>query len=378
MTRNFYFVILLILVVFSGCTSGKKAFEKGDYYQSTLQAVERLRKNPDHKKSRAVLEKSYPLAIQYYTDRINNLRQTNNPFKNGEIVDNYQAMNRLYEEIQRCPGALKVIPSPRKFYDEALTYSRLAAEEHYKAGIDQLKSGTREDAKNAYYNFKKANEYSPGYKDVLKMIDQAYDLAILKVLVDQIPVPTVQFQLSVEFFQDKVEEFLSNYRENEFIRFYAANNSNKIKPDQVMVVRFDGFTVGNTNNYQNSKELKKDSVVVGKVKMDDGTQKDVIGSVKATYTEFGREIISEGMVSMRIVDAESNQVMLNEKFPGKYVWRVNWASFNGDERALTREQMDRTKVKPMNPPPPQDLFVEFCKPIYDQLTYKVRSYYSRF
>ena len=104
----FYSGVILILYV-TGCTSGKKALERGNYYQSCMQAIERLRKNPDHKKSRMVLEKSYPLALKYYTDKINNLRQSNQPFRNGEIVSNYNTLNQLYDQIQRCPGALAVI-----------------------------------------------------------------------------------------------------------------------------------------------------------------------------------------------------------------------------------------------------------------------------
>lgn len=377
MYRNSVYMLVAFILLLTGCTSGKKAFEKGNYYQSTIQAIERLRKNPDHKKSRMVLEKSYPLALKYYTDKINNLRQTKKPFKNGEIVENYRTLNQLYEQIQRCPGALAVIPQPRKYYNEVETYSKLAAEERYQAGVALMKTGRREDAKSAYFDFQQAEQYSPGYKNSLKLMDRAHEVATLKVLVDQIPLPTVQYQLSVEFFQDQVEQFLANFNSNEFIRFIPAGDTNSLI-DQVMVIRFDDFTVGNTNNYQNTKQVTRDSVVVGSVKMDDGTQKNVIGSVKATYTEYRREIISRGLVSMRIVNAANNQVLLHEKFPGEFDWKTYWASFNGDERALTQQELSRTKSKPVDPPPPQELFVQFCKPIYDQLTSTVRSFYNRY
>ena len=373
------FITFVSILIITGCTSGKKALEKGNYYQSTLQAIERLRRNPDHKKSRMVLEKSYPLAVKYYLDQNNNIRATNDPFKNGKIVANYKTLNQLYEQIQRCPGALNVIPQPRKFYDEVLSYSRLAAEERYNAGMQEMKTGSREAAKDAFFNFQQANQYSPGYKDVANMMDQAHEAATLKVLVDQIPVPTVQYGLSVEFFQDQVEQFLSNNQFNEFIRFIpAGTDDDNFHPDQIMVIRFDEFSVGNTNNYQNTQQLSKDSVSVGKIKMDDGSQRDILGTVKATYTENRREIISKGLVTMRIVDAGNNQVLLHQKFPGEFDWKTYWASFNGDERALSQQQLARTKSKPVDPPAPQQLFIEFCKPIYDQMTSSIRSFYSRY
>jgi hypothetical protein len=104
----------------------------------------------------------------------------------------------------------------------------------------------------------------------------------------------------------------------------------------------------------------------------------VLGTVKAAYTEYGREVISKGLVSMRVLSSVNKQVLLHEKFPGKFVWSSYWASFNGDERALSSEQIGRTKLRPYDPPPPQELFVEFCKPIYDQLTDRVRTFYRQY
>ena len=98
-------------------------------------------------------------------------------------------------------------------------------------------------------------------------------------------------------------------------------------------------------------------------------------TVKATFRENTREVISKGLLSMRIMDAKSNTVVLHDKFPGEFLWINQWGSFNGDERALTKEQLHIAKQQPMQPPPPQTLFIEFCKPIYGQVTSKVNSYY---
>ena len=53
-------VMTLAFFAILSCTSGKKAMERGDYYQSVISAVDRLRKNPDHKKSTETLQISYP------------------------------------------------------------------------------------------------------------------------------------------------------------------------------------------------------------------------------------------------------------------------------------------------------------------------------
>jgi hypothetical protein len=81
---------------------------------------------------------------------------------------------------------------------------------------------------------------------------------------------------------------------------------------------------------------------------------------------------------MKILEAQTERIIMHEKFPGEFVWVSRWASFNGDERALTSDQINLTKRKPVNPPPPQDLFIEFTKPIYNQITSTVTNYYNNY
>jgi hypothetical protein len=373
-----YLFFIVIIVVLSNCSSGKKTLEQGNYYQSSVQAVERLRRNPNHNKSREVLASSYPLAVQYYTDRIYNFNHSNDPFKSGRMIQQYEMLNALYEQIVRSPGALSVIPEPNKYYDEIRQITEMAAEERYRAGTSALALRNRESAKEAYYHFIKAGDYVPDYKDIGDKIEESLDIATLKVVVDQIPVPTVNFQLSVDFFQDQVDEFLFHYNNNPFVRFYSTKDTWLENPDQIMVIMFDQFSVGNTNNLQKTLIAENDSVEVGTVTLEDGTEMPVIGSVKAEYTEYIREIISNGLLSMKIMEAQTQRIILHEKFPGEFVWVSRWASFNGDERALTKEQVELTRLKPIDPPPPQNLFMEFTKPIYNQITSTVTRYYNNY
>ena len=209
-------------------------------------------------------------------------------------------------------------------------------------------------------------------------MDEALELATLKVVIEQVPVPTVNYQLSVAFFQDQLDEYLYNYNQNRFVRFYSPTDESLKQPDQVMVLSFDEFIVGQTKYYESTKEFKRDSVVIGDVELEDGTKKKVYGTVKADYKEYRNEVKSSGVMSMRILEYGTDQVALSDKYPGEFVWVNRWASFNGDERALTNKQLKATKRKQRNPPPPQDMFIEFCKPIYDQFRSSVNSYYRDF
>ncbi len=369
----------IFLIYISGfllfCTTSKKTFKQGDYYISVLQAVEKLRKNPNHKKSKEILAQSYPLAVNYLTGEINRINRLNEKMKYSQLMDVYTKLNDLYDEIRRCPAALQVIPEPRDFYKEMSEVKQPAASEQYAAGESLLRSGNREDAKRAYQYFLKTNEYYPGFRDVGEKIREARYVATLKVRVEQFYFPSVQYDISIRFFQDQIEQFLFNYNGNPFVRFYAPDDPSLKNPDQILIFQFDDFKVGQTNNYQKIYEVKKDSVVVGKAKGENGKTVDVYGTVKAKFIENRSEVISEGLLSMKIIDAYSNTVVLHEKFPGRFVWTTLWGSFNGDERALTEEQLRIADMKPVPPPPPQELFVQFCKPIYSQVVNRIKAFY---
>src|SRR5690606_24181288 len=114
------------------------------------------------------------------------------------------------------------------------------------------------------------------------------------------------------------------------------------------------FTVGNTNVTERVETVKKDSVKVGEVKVD-GKNVPVYNTVTAKVTTVRKEVISRGVLSMIVLDAKSNGVLTHKKFSGEYTWFSTWARFNGDERALTEQQLALTKRKEQQPPAAQDL-----------------------
>jgi len=373
-------VFFLLSYLLGACSSGKRALEHGDYYEAVILSVKRLRQKPDHEKSIETLKESYPLAVSYLEGQVNNTISANAPFKWKNVIQYYNQIDQLYEEIRQCPACLRVIPNPKNYYTELGPLKEKAADESYTAGIDALMKGSRNDAKQAYFNFADVQSYVPGYKDVVEYLDKAKDVATLKVILEQVQVPG-RYSLSAGFFQENVESFLhSTYTERTFIRFYTpqeANSQGLTNADQIMRIMFDDFSVGNTNTTQRIDNLKRDSVRVGEAKVN-GKAVPVYNTVTAKLNSFHKEVISTGILSMVIIDAKNNGVLKSQKFQGNYVWTNNWAVFNGDERALTTDQLNMCKQRELMPPAPQDLFVQFTRPIYDQLTYNVRTFYQNY
>ncbi|MEO5599549.1 MAG: hypothetical protein ABIR06_01345 [Cyclobacteriaceae bacterium] len=374
------YLLVFTLIILSSCSSGKKAYERGDYYSAVMKAINRLRQNPDHSKSAEILGEAYPLAVEYSESQANNEIASNSPFKWKNAIQSYNQINQLYEQIRQCPGCLKVIKNPKNYYGELAPLKEKAADESYNAGINALMKGTRNDAKQAYFNFADAQSFVPGYKDVVDYLDKSKYEATLKVIVEQIPLPA-RYNLSGGFFQDRVEEFLhTNYTDQQFIKFYTPREAESVQlsqADQILRIQFDDFSVGNTSLKEKEETLSKDSVKVGEVKME-GKLVPVYNTVKAKLSVIRKEVLSNGLLSMVVVDARTNGILSHKKFTGEFLWLNSWARFNGDERALTDKQLALCKEREIQPPGAQELFLEFTKPIYNQLIPSLRSFYQNY
>ena len=379
--KKLYFLILLLApLLLTDCSSGKKSFEKGNYYDAVIKAVNRLRQNPNHKKSQETLREGYPLALKTLEQNAVNALNSHQQFRYKHTLRQYELINTMYEEIRRAPGALKVVRTPKNYYDKLPDLKQRAAEESYIAGVEALNRDTRQDAKRAFHFFQDVNSFVPGYKDVAKKLDESYFMATLKVIVERIPVPS-RYRLSADFFQDQIEDYLhSQAYGNQFVRFYTPQEAESEKlpfVDQYLRLEFDNFVVGETHVLKEIENISRDSVKIGSVTVN-GEKVDAYGTVNARLTRFKKEVISKGLFSMKIYDAKSNAVLNHRKFDGEFVWFTSWGNFSGDERALSDEQLKMCEGHDVPPPPPQEMFIEFTKPIYGQLTNAIQAFYRQY
>ncbi len=317
------------LVVLSGaCSSGKSAYKKGDYYDAVLTAVQRLRQKPDHKKSKEVLRLSYPLAIEFLESSVENELASNANFKYSTSVKNYERINRLYEEIRTSPGALKIIPKPVSKYNELNDVKAKAAEETYEAGIQAMMKSTREDAKRAFFLFNDANNYSPGYREAIEMIEQARFNATLKVIVQ----PFTQNYSDWNF-----EPVVFSYNANQFVKFYTSQQARdenlQDKIDQYIRVEVNGFSEGKPVITKRT-DTYTDSVKTGE-KTVNGKKVPIMSKVTAKLTTQTKQVTGRGSITLIIADAKNGVEIRNSEIVEEVSWSDNWASYTGDARALS-------------------------------------------
>jgi len=370
-------LLFILSIIIAGCSTGKKALQRGDYYEATMQSVKFLRSNPESDKARETLILSYPMALDYYRQKVDEISISNSSDKYFSIVEIYTKLNNLADEISRCPAALNAVKPVVYFHDQLNKAQELAIAEQYNTGVQLLNSGKIEDARSAVQKFEWVGKTRPGYSDVNQKLAEATELATFKVVVERIPYMGDQYQANLNRFYDKLYVDLSKNIKNRFIRFFNQTEAQDLKiiPNQVVKMQFVDFSVGNIYEKETEKEYVSDTLVVGTFKDDKGVSHDVKGTVKGKANIHEREITSRGILDVKIIDFQTNAIVENKRFPGEYVWRNDWANFNGDERALPQKIKSMTKEKQEMPPSPQDLFVFFSDPLGSSTSSFLKSYY---
>jgi len=380
MKRLKYFIgILTTILLLGGCMTSKKMLQRGDYHTATMEAIRQLRSSPDSKKHQDVLLQAYPLLKENSLRKIGNAMELNAPGKFGIAADEYMALNAIADAIYTCPKALQLIPQPAQYNRELSEILPKAAEEAYNIGESRLRINTIQSARDAYRHFMKANQYVDGFRDVNAKMAEALEMAVFKVIVQK-PVIPQAYQLSSDFFYNNLMAQMSQTTGAGFVRFYTEEEARRerlTQPDHYLSLDFNEFSVGNMSENKSTVELKRDSVITGTTTVN-GRSQNVYGTVKADFTTNKREVTAQGTLSVKIINTANNRIEEHRNFPGKFVWVNEWASFNGDERALTDRQKQMTKTEPLMPPPQQDLFIEFTKPIFDQTVRFVTGYYTKF
>jgi hypothetical protein len=376
---NQFLFICLVALIATACSTGSTSYKHGDYYKACIEAVERLRSSPKNSKSQSVLVSAYPLAKKTALREIDNALLANQPDKYDILVFQYERLNQLADQIYNCPKAYELIPQPSEYISELSKAKQLAADQAYELGIKALNLGTLDQARMAYQYFQNANSYVAGYKDALNKMSDARYYATLRVIVQK-PYTNANFQYSADFFYNNLLTEIRQNAQNRFVRYYTpeeARKENMKNPHQYIALNFEDFSVGNVRESTNTTDQKRDSVIVGTVKVN-GKTYNSYNTVKAKLTIFRREIGSGGVLSLRIIDAQNNKEFQRQNFTGTYVWHTTWANFKGDDRALDNEQKKMCNREPQVPPSEQDLFIEFTKPIYSQAVSYIRSAHSRY
>ena len=165
---------------------------------------------------------------------------------------------------------------------------------------------------------------------------------------------------------------------NDFVRFYSeweARNED-IHADQILELNLSRINLAQPNEEKSTREVSKQVVTKEIVHKPDSITKEY-ATVKAFITTTKRLLRSQADLYITLRDAKG-RIIWNDRFTGEHRWQTEILSYTGDERALTDSDKNLLNKTQQNPPTEDVVMGELLGEIQNDLSRRLRSYYSRF
>lgn len=369
------FLLSLCFLFFLGCSSSKNQFEKGNYEKAVELAIKKLRKKPDSEKQLAILKAAYGHAVKVSEQKVIQHKTSQDRFKWDMVIAQYRRMQNLYMGLLKCPSCLTFV-SPVDYQQPLNNALVQGATIYVEEGKKTFSAQTKVSGREAYQQFSKAKSYQQNVNGIDRLLTEARIAGTEVIGISTIPVRSEGLKISSAFFLQQLVQRLNelNYF---FAEFRAMDNlmEQKLVPNHVVDLSFDNYFIGQTYVKETRETLVRDSVKVGEITNSLGTKLNVYGKAEANIQYFEKTIESGGLLNLAIVDTDTETILYQEKIPSTYQWKNDWATYQGDKRALTKDELRLVKEKELIPPPPKELFYAFTRPLFDQVAGRLQDRY---
>jgi hypothetical protein len=348
-------ILFTLTIILSGCASSKKQLQRGNYDSAIATAVKELRKNPDDEKQAEILERSYNIVNEQDNERIRFLKMENRPQNWDEIYQVYKRMSDRQSMIRTVmPLSIgnRSIEFPYVDYmPEMINAKRKSADFYYAHGIELMKTGIKENYRQAYYEFVRAKEYVGDYEGIDEKILEARSLGMSRVFV------SLQNTTMIVFPKDFEEDLLSvdlQALNSEWVEFHLMNLDQNINYDYYINVNVRNIAVSPDRTEERDSVVKRDVEDGFTYKLDSrgNVMKDTLGNdirVKK-YKTLQCAMVSTLQTKACHIDGDIEIIQMNPKnllkkdpVGAESTFEHVSARAIGDIGALSPSQLERTK-----------------------------------
>lgn len=322
----------------------------------------------------------YSSITDTHLGKIKDYNNSNEPDRWDDIIKEFEYLQDAYDAIISSDGAFKLV-TPKSYSTDILEFKQLAADEFYGYAISFSNQPGRDNARQAYLNFKKVVKYIPDYKDAKANMDQAYQNAIVNVVINPIKDNSYftnagwgnqGYNYSNEYFQQNLVRELGHNANRYPAKFYTDWEARR---DNIPVDWVIDLTLRNIdipypviNNYTSTVNAQVQSGT-------DTSGKPVYNTVYATLNITHRSFIARANMDINIKDIATNKNITYRSFRDDYRWDQENATYSGDGRALSSRDWQLVNNTNYTEPRNEDVLNELYRRIYPQvkneITYKV-------
>jgi len=358
-------ITIAIAIILSGCGSSKKQLERGNYDQAIATAVKQLRKDPNDDKQIATLERSFNVVNEQDNERIRYLKMEGRPQNYDEIYLIYKRMadrQSLIRTVMPLSVGNRQVEFPYVDYmPEMIAAKRKSADFYYAHGNELMKTGIRENYRQAYAEFMRAKEYIGDYEGIDEKIMEARYRGISRVFV------SLQNTTMIKFPQDFEENLLAvdlQSLNSEWVEFTTLNLDKDARYDYFINVNVKNIMVSPDQTSQLDSVVKRDVEDGFSYQIDKkgNVMRDSLGNdikIKKYKTLQCALISSLQTKTCRIegdietIQANPDKLLKKDPMGAQSTFEHVSARAIGDIGALSRSQLERTKAQPV--PFPSDI-----------------------
>ena len=374
---KYIFYTLISLVLFAGCKTSKDYLSRSDNDNTLFDAIKTLKKNDRDTSALHALPVLYNLAQQRNMRKINSYSSSTELVHWDKMIDAYSTLQEMYNAIIENDAASRVV-KPVNYQQTMYNLKHQAAADYYAAATGFLSKPGRADAKQAYNYFKKADKLVPGYEDAKLKMHEAYEHAIVNVVINPVQDNSYFFNTgwgnsgynySNEYFQQTLVRELKGTNSSRYpARFYTdweARRDN-VQPDWEVNLTLRNMNIPRPQTYTYSRNASQ-QVEVGR----DTSGRIIYKTVYATINIARQSFTANADMDINIIDIVTRKSIVYNSVREDYRWQEEHATYNGDSRALSANDWAMINNSYYNEPRKEDVLNELYRKIYPQVKNKI-------
>ena len=401
----FYFMSCAVFIPgYRDYSYAKKYYKKGQYDLSADLLFKSLSIKPDNKKAIYLFESSYNKAVIGHQQKITRLLLIKDKSKWPGLAEEYTSLIKLGNHVRRLNRLLKntinydLELQVNDYYSELSDANAGAADYHYSLGLQFQDEADKKNQKEAAINFRLSQNYIPNYLDSKELYKRARKNATFTLLIrefdgnkkyssyirDQIMLN--QSNKSKEFLRiidrDELETILSELAlvqsgitENDYLEISELSGADHILSATMITSHQPTETISEADIKQ-----KKEVVIEKEAYLDSTGEtkyKEIKGIVHATVEHYKKKSGAQIRLSYKIININDRKIIYNGEAKGRKDFFHEWATYDGDKRALNGKYKNLVKKKDKFAPSKDDLLMYIAKDVSEKFANKISNHYAK-
>ncbi len=365
MRKLFYLAMVALLM--AACASPSRMVKNQQYDNAIEKLSRNLRTGKIKDKDVKLLGQAFHTANQLDHDRIMLLRRSGQPDIWPEIYQRYAAMNHRQDLVKSLPEEVRQRINYRPIdYSTDMAEAINRASAYLYARAEQLlKSNDRNDARKAYFLLLELSQINRNYRDTDALIRQALMKGTNQVLLAFDNQTGMRLP---EGFVDNVMLFNPADFKDEFISYDLFPVSGKqydytvyisLKNILISPERLESRSFTETAEIQDGTKPKRDEN--GRIVLDNDGNVIEVPNYRTVSAVVNETIMSKSATLEATIDyvqTGSSSVVYSIPVSANSNFTHAYATFNGDQNAISRETKRMVGNKPIPFPPDGNMLIE--------------------